>query len=59
MLYIYPDGTVSDEIVVDMSDDYFTVNDASQATYRLIVRHFGDGNQSRDVYFEVYDHFSN
>ena len=59
MLYIYPDGTVSDEIVVDKSDDYFTVNDASQATYRLIVRHFGEGNQSRDVYFEVYDQFSN
>lgn len=59
MLYIYPDGTVSTELIAYMSDDYFTVTEDSKATYDLIVAHFGNGNQSRDVYFKVFDHFRN
>lgn len=52
MVYIWPDGTVSDSTISDKSDDYFTVTDTSRNTYDLIVSHLGE-RMGKDVYFEV------
>lgn len=52
MVYIWPDGTVSDSPISDKSDDYFKVYDTSVETYDLIVSHLGK-RMGEDVYFEV------